>query len=61
MPSDINQVQKATLKQQLQDSIMAKKLNETILDIKVNTKIFMHLTLHFSTVHISAFFIIIIL
>lgn len=52
MPSDVNQVQKAKLKL-LQDPIMARK--ETTLDININMNFLMHLTLHFSTVHIIVF------
>lgn len=51
MPSDVNQVQKAKLKQ-LQDPIIVGR--ETTLNIKVDMNFLTHLTLHFSTVHIIA-------
>lgn len=51
MPSDVSEVRKAKLKQHLQDPIMARRIKETILDVKVNMKLKCTFLMHLCIFH----------
>jgi len=58
MPSDVSEVRRAKLIQHLQDPIMARRIKETRLDVKVNMKLSCTFLMDLCILNISFFFCI---